>query len=206
MGGFARGGLHRAGSIPDQLQGLSAIRAVHVARFISTTAFDNPSVKLAIVGARRLQGKREKTKAEPLSKRQLEEITSPAPEIDSDDDSEVDPDEPPSCNLSNPEVNNLNFDAAIKLAFAGFLRTAELTCEAKDLENRSVFEHTKLQRRYVTFADNDEHAVLLLRSSKSDYDHTGVEIVVAQTGEVTCPVSALRALFTLDPQPRSTCV
>jgi hypothetical protein len=136
-----------------------------------------------------------------LSKRQLEEITSPAPEIDSDDDSEVDPDELPSCNLSNPEVNNLNFDAAIKLAFAGFLRTAELTCEAKDLENRPVFEHTKLQRRDVTFADNDEHAVLLLRSSKSDYDHTGVEIVVAKTGEVTCPVSALRALYTLDPQP-----
>jgi hypothetical protein len=73
-----------------------------------------------------------------LSKRQLEEITSPAPEIDSDDDSEVDPDELPSCNLSNPEVNNLNFDAAVKLAFAGFLRTAELTCEAKDLENRPV--------------------------------------------------------------------
>jgi hypothetical protein len=113
---------------------------------------------------------------------------------------EVDPNEPPSCNLSNPEVNNLNFDAAIKLlvAFAGFLRTAEFTCEAKDLENRPVFEHTKLQRRDVTFADNDE---LLLRSNKSDYDHTGVKIVVAKTGEVTCPVSALRALFTLDPQP-----
>jgi hypothetical protein len=183
------------------LQGLSAIRAVHVARFLPTTAFDNPSVKLAIAGARRVQGKREKTKAEPLSKKQLEQITSPAPETGSDDDSEADSDEPPSCNLSNPEVNNLNFDTAIKLAFAGFLRTAELTCEAKDLENKPVFEHTKLQRRDITFADNDEHAVLLLRSSKSDYDHTGVEIVVAKTGEVTCPVSALRALFTLDPQP-----
>jgi hypothetical protein len=30
------------------LQGLAAIRAVHVARFLPTTAFDNPSVKLAI--------------------------------------------------------------------------------------------------------------------------------------------------------------
>ena len=103
------------------LQGLSAIKAVHVARFLPTTAFDNPAVKLAIAGARRLQGKREKTKAEPLSKSQLEQITSPAPETDSDDDWEADPDEPPSCNLSHREVNNLNFDTAIKLAFAGFL-------------------------------------------------------------------------------------
>ena len=43
--------------------------------------------------------------------------------------------------------------------------------------------------------------MILLRSSKSDYDHTGVEIVVANTGEDTCPVAALRALYTLDPQP-----
>jgi hypothetical protein len=190
------------------LQGLSAIRAVHVARFLPLSAFDNPAVKLAIAGARRLQGKREKTKAEPLSKKQLEHITSPAPEINGtdvlDNDSDNDFDELPSCNLSNAEVDNLNFDTAIKLAFAGFLRTAELTCESADLENRSVFEHTKLQRRDVTFADNDEHAVVLLRSSKSDYDHTGVEIVVAKTGEATCPVSALRALYALDPQlPRA---
>jgi len=60
------------------LQGLSAIRAIHVARFLPTIAFDNPAVKLAIAGARRLQGKREKTKAEPLSKEQLKDITSPA--------------------------------------------------------------------------------------------------------------------------------
>ena len=75
--------------------------------------------------------------------------TSSAPETDSDDDWEADPDEPPFCNLSHQEVNNLNFDTAIKLAFAGFLRTAKLTCESKDLENRPVFEHTKLQRHDV---------------------------------------------------------
>jgi hypothetical protein len=100
------------------------------------------------------------TRERPLSIKQLEQTTSSAPETDSEDDSEADPDEPPSYNLSNPEVNNLTFDAAIKLAFAGFLRTAELMCEAKDLENKPVFEHTILQRCDVTFADNDEHAVL----------------------------------------------
>jgi hypothetical protein len=145
------------------LQGLSAIRTIHVTRFLPTAAFDNPAVKLAFAGVRHLQGRREKTKAEPLSIKQLEEITSPAPEIDSSDEPDNAPDELPSCYLSNSEVDNLNFDAAIKLAFAGFLRTAELTCEPENLENRSVFEHTKLQRCDVTFADNDEHAGLTSR-------------------------------------------
>ncbi|KAN0068303.1 hypothetical protein V8E54_013499 [Elaphomyces granulatus] len=111
------------------LQGLSAIRAVHVARSTPGT----------------------REEREDQSRTSFEEATR-ANHVSgsSDDDSEADSDEPPSCNLSNPEVNNLNFDTAIKLAFAGFLRTAELTCEAKDLENKPVFEHTKLQRR-----DND---------------------------------------------------
>jgi hypothetical protein len=181
------------------LQGLSAIRAVHVARFLPIIVFDNPAIKMAVAGARRIQGKREKNKAEPLSKKQLEEITLPAPDV-SDNECKDDLDRP-TCTLSSKEINKLNFDTALKLAFAGFFRTAEITYEQRDLDNRPVFEHTKLQRRDVTFADNDEHAVILLRSSKSDHEHTGVEVVVAKTDEPTCPVTALRALYTLDPQP-----
>ncbi|KAN0075870.1 hypothetical protein V8E54_007140 [Elaphomyces granulatus] len=77
--------------------------------------------------------------------------------------------------------------SVIKLAFAGFLRMAEFTCESKALENRTVlvFEHTKLQRHDVTFA-------------KSEYGHTGVEIVVARASKATCPVTTLRALYTLN--------
>lgn len=183
-------------------QGLSAIKAVHTTRFIPEEAFHNPAVRQAIAGCRRIQGKREKTKANPLSKAQLQHITSPAPEILNGNDAwENTPDETPTCNLTGKEIDKLNFETAIKLAFAAFLRTAELTCEAKDMENKHVFEHTKLQRRDVTFADNNEHAILHLRSSKSDYDHTGVEIIVARTNEPTCPVKALKALYTLDPQP-----
>jgi hypothetical protein len=55
-----------------------------------------------------------------------------------------------------------------------------------------------------SITDNDEHSVVLLCSSKSDYDHTGVKIMVANTGEETCPVSALLvralSLYNLDPQ------
>ena len=83
------------------------------------------------------------------------------------------------------------------------MRTTEVTCEDKDILNSSVFQATKLQRRDVVFADNDEHAIVVLRASKADVDHTGVEIVIAATGDDTCPVRALRALFELDPQPSS---
>ena len=72
------------------------------------------------------------------------------------------------------------------MAFAGFLRTAELTCEPKNLESdRPVFEHFNDAMSH-SITDDNEHSVVLLRSSKSDYDHTGVKIMVANTGEETC--------------------
>jgi hypothetical protein len=79
------------------------------------------------------------------------------------------------------------------------LRTAGLPCAPRDLT--SQFRVHKLQRHDITFADNDGH-VLLLRSSKSGYDHVGMEIVAAKSGEDTCPVSALYGLYTLDSQPQ----
>jgi integrase len=181
------------------VQAVSALRSIHTDRFLSEEVFESPQLKRILKGVRRVQGEQDTAKAAPLSKIQLQRITAPAPELPGTTDEWEDvPDE---TTLPDKEINNLNFDTAIKLAFAGFMRTAEITYEAKDLENAKVFEHTKLQRRDVTFAENDEHAIVRLRSSKADYEHKGVEIVVAKTGDHTCPVSALRALVTLDPQP-----
>lgn len=175
------------------LQGLSAIKAAHHVRLLRTSQFEEPAIRIAIAGARRLQGTKQKKKAEPLSKQQLASITSAAPE-------RTYPEEAPQ--LSAKELDSLNFNAAIKVAFAGFLRTSELTYEERDLQNQGIFQNTKLQRRDITFADDDEHAILLLRSSKSDHEHTGIELILAATDEPTCPVRALRALFILDPQPQ----
>ena len=63
--------------------------------------------------------------------------------------------------LATFQTQRSNFDAAIKLAFTGFLRTAELTCKPKNLESDSppaVFEHTKLQQRDVTFNHGQRRA------------------------------------------------
>jgi hypothetical protein len=63
------------------------------------TVFDNSAIKMAVAGARRIHGKREKNKAEPLSKKQLEEITSPALDV-SGNECEDDLDRP-TCTLSS---------------------------------------------------------------------------------------------------------
>lgn len=41
--------------------------------------------------------------------------------------------------------------------------------------------------------------MLRLKQSKIDTKHTGVEIILAATGEKTCLVAALTWLYTLDP-------
>ena len=46
-----------------------------------------------------------------------------------------------------------------------------------------------------------EYAILRLKRSKTDYDHKGVEIVLAATHDKICPVAALQQLFQVDKQP-----
>jgi hypothetical protein len=66
-----------------------------------------------------------------------------------------------------------------------------------------TFTATKLTRSDITFAVKDQYAILRLKRSKTDRDYTGVEVVLAATNEPTCPVRALRRLFTNDVQPQS---
>jgi integrase len=175
---------------------LSAIRAYHVERLLPTTAFNSEYIDLVIQGITYTQGSESKKKAEPISLAQLEEITEEAP-ITSPATRELYSDVPPTAK----EVDQVNFDTAFKIAFAGFLRTKEVTYDEVELSNKNSFKHTHLLRRDVHFADGDEHAIISLRGSKCDFKATGVEIVLAATGTPTCPVSGLRALFETDPQP-----
>jgi hypothetical protein len=51
------------------------------------------------------------------------------------------------------------------------------------------------------FSDLDEHIIVSLKRSKTNYDYIGVNIIIAATATPTCPVRALRRLFKDDPQP-----
>src|SRR6267378_4288650 len=92
---------------------------------------------------------------------------------------------------------------ACKVAWAGFLRCGEFTCSAKDEPGSRNFVNTKLTRSDVTFDEAFGYAIIRLKRSKADYDHKGVEIVLAASRDQVCPVSALRDLFRKDTQPPS---
>ena len=76
----------------------------------------------------------------------------------------------------------------------------ELTYTAAEAK-KATFAETGLTRLDILFAESDQYAILQLKRSKTDTEHTGVQIILAATGEPTCPVAALRRLFIQDPHP-----
>ena len=67
-------------------------------------------------------------------------------------------------------------------------------------KNRKTFGVIKPTRGDISFAENDQFAILRLKRSKTDVDHKGVQIMLAATNNHTCPVRALRHLFQTDIQ------
>ena len=53
----------------------------------------------------------------------------------------------------------------------------------------------------IFHTEGDQYAILCLKQSKTDVEHTVVQIILAARGEPTCTVSALRRLFVQDPRP-----
>jgi hypothetical protein len=165
---------------------LSALRSVHVDRRIATDVFDSDWLARIVNGIRRHQPQRLKKQASPITKEILEKLVEA----------------PTTYQAGSPEfINNANFIVVAKVAFAGFLRSGEFTYDLSDLQDLRTFQQTKLLRLDITFGDLDDYAIISLKRSKTDYNHEGVEIVVAATGRSTCPVQALRHLFAIDPQP-----
>lgn len=73
-------------------------------------------------------------------------------------------------------LDDYNIDAAFKVAWAGFLRLGEMTYTRSE-RTSPAFADTKATRSRVSFAEGDQYAVLRLRRSKTDVDHTGVKII-----------------------------
>lgn len=65
---------------------------------------------------------------------------------------------------------------------------------------KASFSETKVTRSDVSFSKGNQYAMLRLKQSKTDTKHTGIQIILAATGEKTCPVAVLARLYTLDPQ------
>ena len=66
---------------------------------------------------------------------------------------------------------------------------------------KALFLVTRVTRSDILFSEGNQYIVFCLKQSKTDIEHIGVQIILATTGEKTCPVAALVRLYILNPQP-----
>lgn len=163
---------------------LSALRSLHVDEGLPFDACESETVKRAIRGIKRFFGEKDRNPKQPITLEILQKLAS----IPGD--------------LEDPF--NASFDAAIKLAWAGFMRCGEFTLGAK--EQFSPAEH--LSRESVTFLpsiDAPTHIRLDIPASKTDPFRKGASILIsAAPGKTTCPVAALKHLFISHPLPSNS--
>lgn len=91
--------------------------------------------------------------------------------------------------------DTLNINAAITLAWAGFLRMGEFTWKDKEVLSSARFKRTRPTKSSVTPSASGDHFLFLLKTSKSDKDNKGVSIVIAATGQPDCPVYHMSMLM-----------
>lgn len=161
---------------------LSGLRSYHLDRNWDLSLFNHPHIGRLLRGIKSLFRSQKATRY-PITKDILREITN--------------------CPVTTKQEANLR--AFNLVAFAGFFRCGELTYEEKDKANIDFFRQSRVCRRDVRFSENFDSVTITLRSSKTDTEYNGVAVFIAATTEgdeiLTCPVTALRMLFLIDPQP-----
>ncbi len=163
---------------PDAvLSYLLALKSYHIDWWVSLGGFDNPRMALIIKDGRRLFPSK-KRNCLPITKEILKKITEEGL-------------------LS---ITDLNVDTSFMVAWAGFMGMGELTYTAAEAK-KATFAETSLTRSDISFAKRDQYAILRLKRSKTDTEHTWVQIILAATGEPTCLVASLRRLFIQDLRP-----
>lgn len=102
-------------------------------------------------------------------------------------------------------IENATFDAAMKLAWAGFLRCGEFTVPNGGKFN-PLIHLSRSSVQFLPSIDNPTHIRLSLPASKTDPFRCGVTILIASApaGSTTCPVTALRRLWLLRPDASPT--
>lgn len=159
---------------------LAAVRSLHVDAGLPHTSIESPTTHRIFRGIKMVMGDKRVPKL-PITLSILQRLSA--------------------VGGDTQDLYNANFDAACKLAWAGFLRCGEFTIP----EGAKFNPLSHLSRSSVEFIpsfDNPTHVRLSLPASKTDPFRSGVTILIARApaGSTTCPVSALRHLFILDPK------
>ena len=166
---------------------ISSVRSLHVDASLPFECCESPMVQHLVRGIKCFYGEKVRTPKLPITLPILQKLTSMSGDLSLRD--------------------NLNFNAAIKIAWSGFLRCGEFT-----VPNRHSFDPTiHLTRSSITFIPSlaePTHIRLTLPSSKTDPFRKGVSILVARVlsegeSDSTCAVLTLQCLFLQNPQPSS---
>jgi hypothetical protein len=162
---------------------LSSVRSLHVDAGLPFDAIESPTLQRLIRGVKQYYGEKGRRPKRPITLSILQAITSPSLAGD----------------LS--VISNAVLDAAFKVAWSGFLRTGEFTLGDR-AEFDPVMALTRDSVQFLPSFDTPTHVRLTLPASKTDPFRQGVSIIIAAVpGLLTCPVAALKNLFTVHPLP-----
>lgn len=103
--------------------------------------------------------------------------------------------------ISNKPINvtNLNINTIFKVAWTGFMRLGKLIYMATEAK-KPIFKKTKLIRLDILLTKSNQYTILQLKQSKTNIEHTGIQIVLAVKSKLIRPVLVLGRLFTQDPR------
>lgn len=153
---------------------LNSLRSFHIENGLTTSIFNDPGIDLVIRGGKRVHGEGKRRIRLPLTYDILLKLIR---EVSSD-------------------LDGVNIECAICVAFSGFLRCGEFTWNS--WESYKSSQHS-LSRKHVKFHTNGS-VTLTLPASKTDPYRTGTVIQLVPSISPLCPVKALTKLFRLHPK------
>jgi integrase len=159
---------------------LVGLRSLHIDLGLGTDHFeDNPRLDHLLRGVKRSRAEPKEKPRLPITRPLLLDILAL---------------------LDRNQPDNMALYGAFCLAYAGFLRIGEFTrAETSMAHGSAEFARWHITRRSVQIVGENEHMLLTLPSSKTDYCREGVTITIAAAADAACPVTAMITLFTLCP-------
>jgi len=162
---------------------LSGLKSYQLDLGIECLAFTDPRVERTIQGIKRDHNEPEQRTRTPLTRPYLLRILRYLPA---------------------PDYDNTMLYAAFTLAFAGFLRVGEFTYREADRELGASFPKWFLTKQHIGVPAGESYMELTLPASKTDPFRKGITLTIAASGDIGCPVEAMRRLQAIDQhRPRS---
>lgn len=158
---------------------LASVRSLHTDAGLPTDSTVSPTIQRIFRGIKRIVGESRKPKL-PITLSILQQLAA--------------------VSGLQSDIENATFDAAMKLAWSGFLRCGEFTV-ANGTKFNPLIHLSRSSVQFIPSIENPTHIRLSLPASKTDPFRCGVTILIARApaNSTTCPVEALRRVWLMRP-------